>query len=368
MADRKNSLLFFLPFLFLQFSLIQSNSPFNLTRCRARYPIQNPLLSVVFTTQGGTFGELTTKSATDEAKRSGRNTIRFLRQIWWLTECAKRYNVPMEIVVVDWPVEDETPERERILKALQRENETIPNSVQQLRILEAPPEFTKLSPPSLPVLEYAGKNVAAKRSFGKFILLGGTDSLPHEGIFQFISQYPENITGCIGAYRQILMEGTFPPHPWDFREFIGWRDSNERKWKSSEPNPKPTKYNSTAPPFPILSETGHWNAGGDFTLCTRPALEAFKGYPEGPFRMHVDSALFKLARMCSVPLKVFHPSLSCFHQPHGKTISRPHAISMAKLKNCPSPHQSWGFPNKILSEFLFSNGKKQHFPNSCIPQ
>ena len=332
--------------------------------CQSRYPIQNPLLSVVFTTQGGTFGEL--PSDKPEQLKAGRNTFRFLRQIWWLTECSKRFNVPMEIVVVDWPVEKETPERERILKALVRENETIPNSVQQLRILEAPKEFTKLSEKSLPVLEYTGKNVGARRALGKFILLGGTDSLPHEGIFQFISQHPENITGCIGAYRQVYHEGFFPSRPWDFHQFVEWRDSPTTQWISSQMKANPQVYDPQTPPTPILSQKPHWNAAGDFTLCTRPALAKIGGYPETPNRNHVDTALLKYAKHCSVKLQVFHRSLSCFHQPHSKTVSSPHGVRPNYIKTCPKPHV-WGFPETKIKEILFSNGKKELFSKDCVP-
>ena len=278
-----------------------------------------------------------------------------------MSECSKRYNVPLEFVVVDWPVEYESPARERIMKALAREGLSIPDYVQQLRIIEVPKEFISMSPPSLPVLEYTGKNIGARRALGKLLLLGGTDSLPHEKIFKYLSSHSKNITGCIGAIRQSYTRGLFPTRPYNFEQFVEWRDSRETKaWKA------PGKYRHLVPPVPILKDTKHWNAAGDFTLCTRPALAKIGGYPETSNRYHVDTALLKIAQLCSVRLQVFHSSLSCFHQPHSKTVAEPFALNF-EMEECPKEPHNFGFPDKIMGETLFTNGKKEFFPFECIP-
>jgi hypothetical protein len=149
--------------------------------CRsvARYPLTHPLLSVVFTSQGGTFGD---RSLTHKQRRA---TFRILKQLWWLSAAADRASLDMEIIVVDWPTEEPTPFRERLMDAMARENVSFPSNVRQLRVLEVPKSMLRKE---LAVLEYFGKNIGTRRAFGEYILLGGSDSLPHEGIFPLIKQ------------------------------------------------------------------------------------------------------------------------------------------------------------------------------------
>ena len=186
----------------------------------------------------------------------------------------------------------------------------------------------------LPVMEYFGKNIGVRRAFGKFVILGGSDSLPHEGIFRTMKEM-ENDAGllrcdvksdrqsrfivdirdcqacprCIGAYRQMTQDDDLTGYSRD--EYIKWRDKIAR-WIST--GPQPSIYSPSIKPIPPLLQKEHWNATGDFTLCTKRAFHRIGGYLEGPYRTHVDSLLIRQAEKCGVTLRVFHPSLSVFHQ------------------------------------------------------
>jgi hypothetical protein len=345
---------FFLVVCLVIFSI--SSSVHSSHDCRRNYPVPRPLLSVAITTQGGAFGL--------KFRETTKNTHRLLRQLWWLSECAERFKVPMEIIVMDWPVERETPLRERILSALQRENLQIPSNVVQLRILEGPKYLTKYNLKTLPVLEYFGKNIAARRSFGKYVLLGGTDALPHEGIFSYLLTVEKNSSSlvCYGAFRQMI-ESSFPDK-YDFDTYVKWRD--HAQWRSA--GPEPSTYNSRIQPIPPVENAYHWNAAGDFTLCTRAALFKISGYVESSHRTHVDTLFLRHARGCDVELKVFHPSLSAFHQPHGVTVNRAHPFPLPihQIEPCPDPSPNWGLANEQMREYLFSRGEGKWLDTDCM--
>ena len=339
--------------------------------CQNKYPIPRPLVSVVFTAQGGTFGESNASTSKHEIDRKGeRNTYRFLRQIWWLSEVSKRTNVSLEIVVVDWPVRKDTPLRERILSAIAREKEKITESVEQLRIIELPrQEFSNL-PSGLPILEYYGKNIGVRRAFGRYILLGGTDSLPHEGIFRYLASV-DGLSGCYGAFRQKLGSGggSFPRPPYDYNQYIQWRDDpqNIKKWVTTGGNGE-IIFNPQVQPHPIVSPRPRWNAAGDFTLCTRPAFARVGGYIEEPYRYHVDSALLRFLAHCKIKLQIFHPTLSVFHQSHQLTVQERFPYPFQSVRSCPSnPSQVWGLPTRHLGEHVFSKGTKITYHLECIP-
>jgi hypothetical protein len=331
--------------------------------CRLKYPIPHPLLSVVFTTQGGTFGET-------PGFPMRRNTNRLLRQLWWLSECAQRSKIKMEIVVMDWPVESPSPLREPILSALRREKKSLPSNIVQLRILEGPQNLTSYNLQTLPVLEYFGKNIAARRSLGKYILLGGTDSLPHEGIFRYlhtIQNQSESLV-CFGAFRQMISLDF--PTTFDFFLHSQWRDRNYQLWDST--GPKPSSYIPFVPPYPPLSKYTHWNAAGDFTLCTRRALFRIGGYVESSHRTHVDSLILRHAVACGVTLKVFHPTYSVFHQHHEKIAIPEHELSyheMEYVRECPNQkgNLKWGLIEMRMREYLFSHDIGEWLETDCIP-
>jgi hypothetical protein len=93
-------------------------------------------------------------------------------------------------------------------------------------------------------------------------------------------------------------------------DYIKWRDT--RKWVPT--GPLPSYYSLSVKPVPPILTKKHWNAAGDFTLCTRRALYRVGGYDERSYRTHVDSLLLRQAEKCGISLRVFHPSLSVFHQ------------------------------------------------------
>ena len=151
-----------------------------LPRCATNYHYKKPKLSITLATQGGTYGDISLKTP------ARRGTNRLLRQLWWISECAEKYQLSVEVVILDYPLESPSSLKEEILESLARAGKSLPNRLRQLRIIEGSPELLAHSLPTLSVLEYFGKNIAARRCLGDFILLGGTDSLPHESFFAWI--------------------------------------------------------------------------------------------------------------------------------------------------------------------------------------
>ena len=338
------------------------------SRCEDKYPVTKPLLSVVFTTQGGTFGDL---SLQHPARRA---TYRLVRQLWWLGECARRYNLSMEVVILDWPVEVENSLRQNILAAMKAEKLSFPTSLMQLRILEGPRELLSRVKPDLPVLEYMGKNIAARRSFGHLILLGGTDSLPHESIFRYLASERMDINlrqaSCYGSSRQMTGED-IPDSVETFDDYVAWRDSIQ--WDATHPHLPYIKH--TGPPLEhpdqIFRLPGFlWFAAGDFTLCTRKAIHTITGYVEESFRAHVDTYFLRKAVGCGVPIWVLHPSMANFHQNHdrGIQIISEHPISRPEVSSCADDrNENWGAPDMRMEEYLFSRGDSKWFTEDCIP-
>ena len=330
------------------------------------YKIRKPFLSVVFTTQAGTYGDQTGEH------RTRRATLRLWRMLWWIGECARRYNVSVEVVIMAWPIEEETSVRQNILDGMKAEGLQLPDSLLQLRILEGPKELLSRNRDSLPVLEYFGKNIAARRAFGDLILLGGTDSLPHETFYEFLasSHFPGAIdihrASCYGSIR--LQTEADAPADATFEEYIQWRDAQE--WK-----PEHRKYEG--PPLVERGQLlGHknrrWLAAGDFTMCTRSGLGRSRGYLETSNRLHVDTQFLYHLWGCGVPTYYLHTSMSSFHQMHDRAsgIIRPHEIKLDwnATKRCDHYNSNeWGLPNMSMREYLFSQGKGEWLPNNCVP-
>ena len=339
--------------------------------CRERYLHPRPDLSVVFTFQAGTYGD----GALDRPAR--RATARFLRQLWWLAECAERTGLRIEVVVLEWPAHPEKHSpcfRCDILTALSQEGLSLPLGFPQLRLLKGPLSLLNMTLPTLPVLEYYGKNIAARRALGDFILLGGSDSLPHEGIFDLLAgrrafhgrQAPLK---CYGAVRY-LTESDIPREVGDdFEAYRAWRsDAYPLAPSLREGGERAGEIQHFHPKF---SGEWLWDAAGDFTLCTREAVFMIRGYLETANRGHVDTMLLKHGAECGVCFDRMHARYGAFHQAHMRDeqqIIAQHAVdrdaSMAQL-TCVHNSPQWGLADVPIEEYYYSRGQGEWLAQDC---
>ena len=100
-----------------------------------------------------------------------------------LIEQARRYQLPTELIIVEWnPVSD----RPRLTEALTWDVQDSPCTV---RVIEVPPEQhqTLRYAEALPLFQMIAKNVGIRRAQGEFVLATNIDLLFSDGLFEFLA-------------------------------------------------------------------------------------------------------------------------------------------------------------------------------------
>ncbi len=101
----------------------------------------------------------------------------------WI-EQARRYNIPSEIIIVEW---NPLPDRPLLIDVLQWPDDLGPCAV---RFIEVPPELHALYPhgDALPLYQMIAKNVGIRRARGEFVLATNIDILFSDELAQYLSE------------------------------------------------------------------------------------------------------------------------------------------------------------------------------------
>lgn len=327
-----------------------------------------PLLSYLFTFQPGTYGDT---SGSDPAKTA---TARFVRQLHWIDANCRRNNISYEVVVAMWPVAPDDRMRDGdLFHSLRMQNLTLPRQLALMKLIYVPiaavQRAIKNIPSRLFVLEYVGKNIAARRARGRFLVLGGTDCLVHERFYTWLATAKPERMAIYGMHR-LMLKSSIRCDMDDFNCVIAHRDAAVRSglvvatsglWLSNYTLSGPVQF----------GDGKKWSAAGDFTALTSDAMHDLRGYAEVPFRTHVDTLFIYQAAAAQKQPRVFKEPIVCFHQNHdrGADIIDPAPInadgqrsSFASLVShkvfAPSNAlHSWGFADTPMPIQIVRNGK-----------
>jgi hypothetical protein len=101
----------------------------------------------------------------------------------WLNQ-ARRYNIPSELIIVEW---NPPADRPRLAEALRWPEDCGPCAV---RIIEVPPELHQRYPhgAALPLYQMIGKNAGIRRARGKFVMATNIDILFSTELAEFFTR------------------------------------------------------------------------------------------------------------------------------------------------------------------------------------
>lgn len=279
--------------------------------------IERPLLSYLFTFQAGSYGDL---SHTHPQRTAN---ARFVRQLHWIDMNCRRTGISYEIVVAMWPVkENDTMRDTDLFVSLKKQGLELPPRLEELRLIHVPAEAVaqeiKNIPERLFVLEYVGKNIAARRARGRFLVLGGTDCLAHERFYDWLVTEQFNRSSVYGMHRAML-ESDLTCDVSDFGCTVAQRERMAASGLiSATSGHRMQAYLQTTPA--VFSSQYSFKAAGDFTALTSDAMYDLRGYVELPNRAHVDSLFICQAQAAKKDLMLFHEPVVCFHQNHDRSI------------------------------------------------
>lgn len=259
----------------------------------------------------------------------------------------KNYPNLLELIIVEWnPRPQDAPIKDVIAKV---DNLNI-------RVITVSPELhNKLEHP-LPVLEFHGKNVGARRAQGEFVLVTNPDILFTD---EMITEFSKRRLSEECFYRtdryDFVSDEINTVEPKDYTEFAiertfqGHLMFGPQSWTPEFQNPGSIW---VLPRSGVTGETIHTNGSGDFLLVSRTALERACGFFENPKRgFHNDS--FSTIRLLHHGLHqvVFTVPLCIFHQHHERGERDPwdpqDAFRQGKTTGAPD----WGLGNAQLEEW-----------------
>lgn len=255
-----------------------------------------------------------------------------------LLEQARRFGLQSELIIVEWNPPGDKPGLKNVL--------TWPSGLEQclVRIIEVPPEVHARYryADKLPLYQMIAKNVGIRRARGRFVLATNVDLLFTDELIKFlasgkldpkamyrIDRYdaPSKIPAGLTVTEQLqfckhhvirvnTQDGTFSGYRATIVSKLGLAlrvlyPSEDRgriiiKWfKLWKRFFRPT--------YPRL----HTNACGDFTLLSKQAWFALRGYPElDMFSFYIDSLLLHMAYQYGLKQRILRGSMRVYHIEH----------------------------------------------------
>jgi len=282
-----------------------------------------------------------------------------------LMEQAKRHNLSVELILVEW---NPPPDRPRLTQAL-----SWPKGPCRVRVIQAPPEVHRRFRYSdkLALFQMIAKNVGIRRAQGRFILATNVDLLFSDELIRFLASrsldpqfmyridrydVPSNVPTDVTVEEQLnyckdnfirvhMRNGSFRK---DELRWISFRKISTpltqlhryllfsmSSWQQVESAVRrmgvrtfrvalKMAYEIVArelkfladwvfPPYPLL----HTNGCGDFTLMAREHWHALRGYPElEMFSFNLDSVLLHMAYRKGLQETVLQDPMRIYHIDH----------------------------------------------------
>ncbi len=256
-----------------------------------------------------------------------------------LADQARRFDMPTELVLVEW---NPPADRPSLAEALRWE----PAEQLQPRVITVPPDVhrTFAHADGLPLFQMIGKNVGIRRSKAPFVLATNIDILLSDELFAFLqSGLKANALYRVDRHDVLAQLNASPlPSPADIRalevlrehRLDGLRYPNGRPPVARKPPAPAHRTGNGLGVKPALKELNriamaavdrvvlpklHTSACGDFTLTTRDVWFGMHGYPEWPaYSWHMDGVALFQAYAGGVEMINLEPPLVAFHLEHGE--------------------------------------------------
>lgn len=228
---------------------------------------------------------------------------------------AEKFRFPLEYIIVDW----NSPVKRAGVFA-QVKTWDLKSEFLKIRVIEVPPQaHKKIDDAKIPFYQMIAKNVGIRRAKGKFVLASNIDIFLGEELFHFLSKKKlkanrmyrsDRIDLNIEIIKQLPKREPYDiPKKLFTRKHIRNRSIVERDLKifTLAGSFHLPQFDSRVPATKIWKEkirllkkrlglfgspgfNLHTNGCGDFTLLSRSAWHALRGYPEFRiFSFHIDS-------------------------------------------------------------------------------
>ncbi len=266
---------------------------------------------------------LSVVAATRNDEHGGNQLARTQLFVNGLGEQALRFQVPTELLLVEWNPPSDRP---RLADAL-----TWPGSAWFApKIVVVSPELHRSFPHSdgLPLFQMIAKNVGIRRAAAEFVLATNIDILLSDELF---ADFQHDLKpGALYRVDRLDIEADLNraplPSPAECRA-LPWLRAH-RQDGTYYPDGKRQPWYAQARsrvnravwdvlhggPLPNLFTWGC----GDFTLTTREVWEGMHGYPEWPmYSFHLDSLALVLAYRAGVEMVTLAPPRVAHHLEHG---------------------------------------------------
>ncbi|HEU0210225.1 MAG TPA: hypothetical protein VFQ78_14760 [Candidatus Udaeobacter sp.] len=261
-----------------------------------------------------------------------------------LARQCEKYRLSAELIIVDWnPVTD----RPGLAAVLSTPDEAFYCKARVITVPTALHCRLKYSD-KLAFFQMIAKNVAIRRARGKFILATNIDIIFSDELMRFIARQNLNATKCYRVDRYDIRNGLSKDFSLDETLEYAWANpirtnrryqpfklvqclyENDGFRKVCIPD---QEFRGTIDGVDVIEEDGVWqiraersvnmshlhtNACGDFTLLSRDAWFAIRGYPEfEAFSFNIDSMGLAAAHYAGYGEVSLLPPCVCFHIEHG---------------------------------------------------
>jgi hypothetical protein len=248
-----------------------------------------------------------------------------------LADQARRFDMPIELVLVEW---NPPADRPSLAEALRWE----PAEQFQPRVITVPPEVHRTFPHAdgLPLFQMIGKNVGIRRSKAPFVLATNIDILLSDELFAFLQTgLKANALYRVDRHDVLAQLDTTPlPSPAEIRALPVLREHRLDGLRYPNGRPPAAQKAPAASRRPALKELNriamaaldrvvlpklHTSACGDFTLTSRDVWFGMHGYPEwAAYSWHMDGVALFQAYAGGVEMINLEPPMAAFHLEHGE--------------------------------------------------
>ncbi len=270
-----------------------------------------PLLSVVATSRNDDHG--------------GNLLARMQLFIDGLAEQAERFAVPIELIVVEW----NPPAGRPSLHDALRWNES-PHF--QPRVITVPHSVHVTLPNAdrLPIYQMIAKNVGIRRARAPYVLATNIDILLTDALFVFLQDgLKPNAMYRADRYDVVAtLDGPARPTPAECRllppirehrlDGLHYRNGASNQVLRRRIAPADFSRLAMGAWYRMVLPRLHTSGCGDFTLTSREAWSAIRGYPEWPiFSWHIDGIVLYQAYALGVEMVNLQPPMAAIHLEHG---------------------------------------------------
>jgi hypothetical protein len=263
-------------------------------------------------------------------EHGGHLTARMQLFVEGLAEQSDRFELPIELILVEW---NPPPERPPLLDALRWD----PSDYFRPSVITVPREVHRTFPHAdgLPLFQMIGKNVGIRRSTAPYVLATNIDILLSDELFRFLGTGLKPNAMFRADRYDILAElgGAQLPSPAACRTLPVLREHrlDGLRYPNGRPRlapSRPTRNRLTVKELTHLTAAAldrlalpklHTSGCGDFTLASRETWFAMRGYPEWPiFSWHVDGVVMYQAYAAGLEMVNLEPPMVVYHLEHGE--------------------------------------------------